>query len=126
MFADKITGSMQRTLDETKRRRLKQQAYNEVHQITPTQIIKSTHSLFDKSQDQLSQESAYAGQAKSDIAADPIVRYMGKPELEKAIDKAKKQMEKAAKELDFIEAAHHRDEMYAFQELLTNLKEANE
>jgi excinuclease ABC subunit B len=126
MFADKITGSMQRTLDETKRRRIKQQAYNEEHHITPTQIIKSTRSLFDKSQDQLSQESAYAGQAKSDIAADPIVRYMGKPELEKAIDKAKKQMEKAAKELDFIEAAHHRDEMYAFQELLTNLKEANE
>jgi len=126
MFADKITGSMQRTLDETKRRRIKQMAYNEEHQITPTQIIKSTHSLFDKSLEQLSREGAYAGQAKSDIAADPIVKYMGKPELEKAIDKAKKQMEKAAKELDFIEAARFRDEMYAFQELLTKLKESTE
>ncbi len=124
MFADKITGSMQRTLDETKRRRTKQLAYNEQHQIIPTQIFKTTHSLFDKSLDQLSLESAYAGQAKSDIAADPIVKYMGKEELEKAIDKAKKQMEKAARELDFIEAARHRDEMYAFQELLNKQKEA--
>jgi excinuclease ABC subunit B len=57
-------------------------------------------------------------QAKSDIAADPVVKYMGRSELEKAIDKAKKQMEKAAKELDFIEAARFRDEMYAYQELL--------
>src|SRR5210317_631435 len=54
MYADRTTDSMQRTLDETKRRRVKQLAYNEEHQITPTQIIKSTHSLFDKSQDQLS------------------------------------------------------------------------
>jgi excinuclease ABC subunit B len=120
MYADRVTGSMQRTIDETNRRRIKQLEYNEIHLITPTQIIKSTHSLFEKSQDQISLESAYADQAKSDIAADPVVRYMGKPELEKAIDKAKKQMEKAAKELDFIEAARYRDEMYAYQELLNN------
>jgi excinuclease ABC subunit B len=122
MYADRVTGSMQRTIDETNRRRIKQLEYNEIHLITPTQIIKSTHSLFEKSQDQISLESAYADQAKSDIAADPVVRYMGKPELEKAIDKAKKQMEKAAKELDFIEAARYRDEMYAYQELLNNQK----
>ena len=59
---------------------------------------------------------------KADIAADPVVKYMGKAELEKAIDKAKKQMEKAAKELDFIEAARFRDEMYAYQGIL-NKKE---
>ncbi len=123
MYADKITGSMQRTIDETNRRREKQLEYNDVHQITPTQIIKSTHSLFDKSSDQLRLESAYADQARSDIAADPVVRYMGKTELEKAIDKAKKQMEKAARELDFIEAARFRDEMYAFQEILNKLDE---
>jgi excinuclease ABC subunit B len=120
MYADKLTGSMQRTIEETERRRNKQLRYNQEHEITPTQIVKSTHSLFDKSSEQLGRESAYADQAKSDIAADPVVRYMGKPELEKAIDKAKKQMEKAAKELDFIEAARFRDEMYAFQELLSN------
>ena len=112
-------------MDETNRRRIKQLKYNDIYQITPKQIIKSTHSLFDHSQDQIALESAYADQAKSELAADPVVRYMGKPELEKAIDKAKKQMEKAAKELDFIEAARYRDEMYAFQELLTNLKVAN-
>ncbi|MEA3461278.1 MAG: excinuclease ABC subunit UvrB [Bacteroidota bacterium] len=120
MYADKLTGSMERTIEETNRRRGKQLDYNDIHQITPTQITKSTHSLFDKSSEQLAREGAYAGQAKSDIAADPVVRYMGKPELEKAIDKAKKQMEKAARELDFIEAARFRDEMYAFQELLSN------
>ncbi len=118
MYADKITRSMQRTMDETTRRRKKQLEYNEIHEITPTQIIKSTHSLFDKSREDVERSSAYADQAKSDIAADPVVKYMGKSELEKAIDKAKKQMEKAAKELDFIEAARFRDEMYAYQELL--------
>jgi len=117
MYADKMTRSMQRTIDETTRRRKKQLEYNEIHQITPTQIIKSTKSLFDK-RDDAGLRGAYADQAKSDIAADPIVKYMGKPELEKAIDKAKKQMEKAAKELDFIEAARFRDEMYAYQDLL--------
>ena len=117
MYADKMTRSMQRTIDETTRRRKKQLEYNEIHQITPTQIIKSTKSLFDK-RDDAGFRGAYADQAKSDIAADPVVKYMGKPELEKAIDKAKKQMEKAAKELDFIEAARFRDEMYAYQDLL--------
>ncbi len=118
MYADKTTGSMQRTIDETNRRRKKQMAYNQEHQITPTQIVKSTFSLFDKNQSELNQRGFYAGQAKSDIAADPVVKYMGKPELEKAIDRSKKQMEKAAKELDFIEAARFRDEMYALQGVL--------
>jgi excinuclease ABC subunit B len=118
MYADKMTRSMQRTIDETTRRRKKQLEYNEINQITPTQIIKSTQSLFDKKREDADSRGFYADQAKSDIAADPVVKYMGKPELEKAIDKAKKQMEKAAKELDFIEAARFRDEMYAYQELL--------
>jgi excinuclease ABC subunit B len=118
MYADKITGSMQRTIDETNRRRTKQLRYNEENQITPTQIIKSTVSIFDQNRDEISRTGFYADQAKSKIAADPVVKYMGKAELEKTIDKAKKQMEKAAKELDFIEAARFRDEMYALQELL--------
>jgi len=125
MYADNITGSMQRTIDETNRRRAKQLNYNDLNQITPMQIIKSTRNLFDRSEEQKSIERAYAGQGKGDIAADPVVRYMGKRELEKAIDKAKTQMEKAAKELDFIEAARHRDEMYALQELLTGKEESN-
>jgi len=125
MYADNITGSMQRTIDETNRRRTKQLNYNDLNQITPKQIIKSTRNLFDRSAEQKRIESAYAGQGKSDIAADPVVRYMGKSELEKAIDKAKTQMEKAARELDFIEAARHRDEMYALQELLSKKEESN-
>jgi excinuclease ABC subunit B len=118
MYADKMTRSMQRTIDETNRRRKKQLEYNKINQITPTQIIKSTRSLFDQKRNDTGRSGAYADQAKSDISADQVVKYMGKPELEKAIDKAKKQMEKAAKELDFIEAARFRDEMFAYQELL--------
>jgi excinuclease ABC subunit B len=125
MYADNITGSMQRTIDETNRRRTKQLNYNDLNQITPMQIVKSTHNLFDRSAEQRNIERAYADQAKSDIAADPVVRYMGKSELEKAIDQAKSQMEKAARELDFIEAARHRDEMYALQELLSKKEESN-
>jgi excinuclease ABC subunit B len=118
MYADKLTGSMERTMEETTRRRKKQLEYNDLHKITPTQITKSTRSLFEQNRELLNRENAYADQARSDIAADPVVKYMGRPELEKAIEKAKKQMEKAARELDFIEAARFRDEMYAYQELL--------
>ncbi len=122
MYADKMTGSMQRTVDETNRRRIKQVSYNQEHDITPRQIVKSTVSLFDLNREEYYPSGAYGGQARADIAADPIVKYMGKEGFEKAIDKAKKQMEKAAKELDFIEAARFRDEMYAYQQLLDGLK----
>lgn len=121
MYADRMTGSMQRTVDETKRRREKQLTYNQDHDITPRQIIKSTKSLFELKEEPY-KNGAYGGQAKADIAADPVVKYMGKEGLEKAIDKAKKQMEKAAKELDFVEAAKFRDEMYAYQALLDKEK----
>jgi len=113
-----MTGSMQRTINETNRRRSKQLEYNESHGITPRQIIRSMVTLFDQNRDTISRGGIYADQARSDMAADPVVRYMGKPELEKAIEKARKQMEKAARELDFIEAARFRDEMYAYQEFL--------
>ena len=122
MYADNMTGSMQRTIDETNRRRVKQLEYNQEHSITPKQIIKTTVSIFNQNREEISRSGFYADQAKADIAADPVVKYMGKAELEKAIDKAKKQMEKAAKELDFIEAARFRDEMYALQEVLTKVK----
>ncbi len=122
MYADRMTGSMQRTIDETTRRRKKQLSYNEEHSITPKQIFKTTVSLFDQDKKDLNRSGIYADQAKADIAADPVVQYMGKEGLEKAIDKAKKQMEKAARELDFIEAAKFRDEMYAYQSLLDKEK----
>jgi excinuclease ABC subunit B len=117
MYADHITGSMERTINETNRRRARQLEYNETHGITPRQIIRSLTNLFDNNRE-TQEKGIYADQIRSDIAADPVVQYMGSAELEKAIEKAKKLMEKAAKELDFIEAARFRDEMYAYQQLL--------
>jgi len=121
MYADNITRSMQKTIDETNRRREKQLKYNEVNGITPKQIFKSNVSMFDQNKDLIERTGAYADQAKSDIAADPVVKYMNKEGLEKAVDNARKRMEKAAQELDFIEAARYRDEMYAYKEKLDEL-----
>ena len=118
MYADRMTGSMQRTIEETSRRRDKQLQYNEDHGITPKQIIKSTVNLFDQNRDELTRSGIYADQSRSGIAADPVVKYMGKEALEQAVDKARKQMEKAAGELDFIQAARFRDEMFEYQNLL--------
>ncbi len=118
MYADKITDSMQKTIDQTTHRREKQLAYNEKHGITPKQIIKASKSMMGNYLKSDKKSKQYSGVDKLDIAADPIVRYMDKMALEKAIEKTKKSMEKAAKELDFPEAARLRDEMFALQELL--------
>ena len=118
MYADQMTGSMERTIRETNRRRDKQLQYNLENKITPRQIVKATRSLFEGNKEEMRLKGIYADQGKSDLAADPVVQYMGKRELEQAIAAAKRQMEKAARELDFIEAARFRDEMYSYQELL--------
>ncbi|MDY6802155.1 MAG: excinuclease ABC subunit UvrB [Bacteroidota bacterium] len=113
MYADNITRSMQQTIDETNRRREKQLLYNEKHDITPTQIVRTSKSLMAGKH-----KKAYAEPEKLNVAADPIVKYMDKKALEKAIEKNKHSMEKAAKELNFKEAARLRDEMFALQELV--------
>jgi len=118
MYADKITGSMQRTIDETNRRRIKQLQYNEDNDITPTQIVKAKRSMVSKEEDDVRKPKAYSGKDKIDIAADPIIAYMSKEALLKTIEKTKKQMEQAASTLDFIEAARLRDEMFELQKLL--------
>ena len=120
MYADKMTDSMQRTIDETNRRREKQLKYNEVNKITPKQIQKAITSIMGDKVDKTSgtKTKYYAENEHVDVAADPVVQYMGKEALEKTIEKTKKAMQKAAKELDFIEAARLRDEMYALQEML--------
>jgi excinuclease ABC subunit B len=123
MYADNITRSMQKTIDETNRRREKQLKYNEINEITPKQIFKTNVSMFDQNKELLSRGGIYADQAKTDIAADPVVKYMNKEGLEKAVDNARKKMEKAAQELDFIEAARFRDEMFAYREKLEELDE---
>lgn len=118
MYADKITDSMQQTIDQTIYRREKQLAYNEKHGITPKQIVKASRSLMgDYQKKTVAKSKAYSEPDGLDIAADPIVKYMDKVALEKAIEKTKLLMEKAAKELDFPEAARLRDEMFALQEL---------
>jgi excinuclease ABC subunit B len=115
MYADKITDSMKFTIDETNRRREKQMKYNLENGITPTQIRKSLTSIMgDKAG---ASSSYYTEKENIDVAADPVVQYMSKEALGKAIEKTKKSMQKAAKELDFIEAARLRDEMFALQEL---------
>ncbi len=115
MYADKITQSMQKTIDATNHRREKQLKYNEEHNITPQQINKKQTGILGKS---TAEEKAYIEPENVDIAADPVVGYMSKEGLEKAIEKAKKAMQKASKELDFITAAQYRDEMFKLQKLL--------
>ncbi len=119
MYADHITRSMQAAIDETNRKREKQLTYNEKHNITPAQIQKSVEAIHGQTAvvDKQTQEKAYAGPQQTNIAADPVVQYMSKDQLKKAINESRKKMEKAAKELDFLEAAKHRDDMYALEKI---------
>ena len=114
MYADKITNSMEKTISETNRRREKQLAYNELHGITPTAIKKGERNSF-----QNIDPNAYVEPDSTQaIAADPVVQYMSKPALEKAIAKTKKAMQDAAKKLEFLEAAQLRDELIKLEDLL--------
>ena len=123
MYADKVTKSMQLTIDETNRRREKQLKYNEVNGITPQQIVKAHRSILGRDIGRKSSPKPYYIEPqKADIAADPVVQHMSPIALQKAMDKAKKAMEAAAKQLDFIEAARYRDEMIALQELANSKK----
>ncbi len=115
MYADKITKSMQRTIDETNRRRSKQIEYNEKHGITPQSIKKSSSSLMGRFDDL---SKSYTEPPKVDIAADPVIRYMSPEALKKSIEKTKAAMKKAANDLNFIEAARLRDEMYELEKIL--------
>jgi excinuclease ABC subunit B len=117
MYADKITNSMKRTIDSTNYRREKQMKYNIENNITPTQIIKASREIVGYSGIGM-KVKAYTGDDPTNLAADPVVQYMSVPALEKAIVKLKKDMEAAAKELDFYEAARLRDEMFRYQEIL--------
>ena len=114
MYADKITMSMQKTIDETNRRREKQLAYNAKFGIIPTQITKGERNSLSKIE-----PNAYIEPETTNIlAADPVVKFMTKPALEKAIAKARRSMQEAAKKLEFLEAAQYRDEMIKLEELL--------
>ncbi|HBC79654.1 MAG TPA: excinuclease ABC subunit B, partial [Bacteroidales bacterium] len=120
MYADVITGSMQETINETNRRREKQLKYNEKAGITPRQIYKKTGSILSGFSKKGVAVKAYFEPEKPDLAADPVVKYMDRGALEMAIEKTRKNMEKAASELDFVEAARLRDEISELQMLIRN------
>lgn len=126
MYADKMTDSMSKTIDETNRRREKQIKYNIDHGITPKQIVKSKSGVFDDmgglsksgQASKAAEAKVYTEKTGISIAADPVVEYMNKEQLQKLAVQTRKKMEKAAKELDFIEAARLRDELIALEQLI--------
>lgn len=113
MYADTITRSMKETMDETERRRAKQEAYNKANGITPTQVAISARSVLSKSTYQAEEDSGVRM-----LSDDPVISRMSPTELIRAIDAAKKKMEESAAELDFILAAKYRDEMNSLKKLL--------
>ena len=124
-YADKITKSMQMTIDETQRRREKQIAYNTEHGITPTTIIRSTDQIFKQTSvlDIKQQSAGYYVEPDQNLAmvADPLEKYLSKPQLEKLLSDTKAQMLKAAKDTDFMEAARLRDEMFKLEKKLKEI-----
>ena len=117
-YADKITGSMQTTIDETNRRRAIQLAYNEKHGITPRTVSKTKEEIMSQNSilDIRSKKSkAYIEPDEPSLAADPVINYMSKDQLDKLIMETERKMKKAAKELDFITAAQYRDELFALK-----------
>ena len=119
-YADKITDSMQRTIDETNRRRAIQMAWNEKHGITPTTIRKTREEILNRKSilDIRGKQDYYLEPEEPTLAADPVVQYMGRDQLEKLISETEAKMKAAAKELDFITAARYRDELFALKKRL--------
>jgi excinuclease ABC subunit B len=128
-YADKMTDSMQKTIDETTRRRIKQMEFNEKHGITPRTVIKSKQQVFAqtsvldiKGYDMNNPLAVGPDEELVTMAAEEQAEYQTVPQLEKAIAKTKKDMEKAARDLDFMEAARLRDEMFGMQKMLETMK----
>jgi len=121
MYADKMTDSMRLTIEETNRRRSMQMEYNMKHGITPTPIIKSTREILGQTSVvdvKKPQANYYVEKEEIEVAADPLVKYMTKEQIQKLIQQNRKNMEAAVKELDFINAARFRDEINQLKQML--------
>ncbi|MBK8414297.1 MAG: excinuclease ABC subunit UvrB [Bacteroidetes bacterium] len=121
MYADRVTESMRKTIEETARRREKQIKYNEDNNLVPMALSKSKSDIMGQSsvvKIRQSEQNFYVENTEPQVAADPVVAYMDKGQLEKLLATTRKSMEKAAKELDFIEAARLRDEMFAIEKMI--------
>ncbi|TDB59839.1 excinuclease ABC subunit UvrB [Arundinibacter roseus] len=119
MYADRITGSMRMAIDETNRRRAIQMEYNEKHGITPRTILKSREAIMEQTMVADSKtKRMYVEPDEINIAADPVVQYMGKSDLQKLVAETQRKMEAAAKDLDFLQAARFRDELVQLKERL--------
>ena len=120
-YADKVTNSMRRTIDETNRRRVIQIEYNEKHNITPTTVSKTREEILSQSSilDIRGKKSkAYQEPSEPSLAADPIIGYMTRDQIERMVQETEAKMKKAAKDLDFITAAQYRDELFALKKRL--------
>ena len=123
-YADTITSGMQKTINETNRRRKKQMVYNTANGITPTQIKKQISNVLAQDKRENRKQMLYTTDSTTPaIACDPVVEYMSYEQLEKSIARTKRLMEEAAEKMDFIEAAQYRDEMFRLQELLKKKKD---
>lgn len=123
MYADRITGSMQKAIEETNRRRAIQMEYNIEHGITPKTILRSKQAIIEQTSiadvmGKTTKTNYYVEPQDVQMAADPVLAYMSKPEIEAQIKKVQNEMDKAAKELDFVAAARLRDEMFGLKKLL--------
>ena len=124
MYADKVTGSMKLAIDETNRRRSIQMEYNEKHGITPVSLKKNREEILRQTgvADKKKGTKKYYIEEEQNLAADPVVAYMDKDQLKKLVDETRKKMEKAAKDLDFMEAARLRDELQEAEKMLKENK----
>ncbi len=125
MYADRMTESMSKTISETERRRARQIAYNEVHGIVPRTVTKSREEILQQTSvadmKKVSEENPYIEPETTALVQDPVMKYMDKPSLQKAIDRTEKEMLRAAKEMDFVEAARLRDEWEQMKEKLKSM-----